>query len=49
MGKIISGQISLPDTNQPYNNANRGIVGQGKIKNVPQCTGTKVTLKRGNS
>ncbi len=29
------GQMSLSDTNQRYNNANRGIVDKGRINYVP--------------
>jgi hypothetical protein len=43
------GQMSLSDTNQRYNNANRGIVDKGKIKCIPHCIGTKVTPNRGTS
>jgi len=36
MDKNKSGQMSLSGTNQRYNNANRGIVDQGKIKCDPR-------------
>jgi hypothetical protein len=41
--------MSLSGMNQRYNNANRGIVDQGKIKCVPLCTSTKVISKTGTS
>jgi hypothetical protein len=41
--------MSLSGTNQPYNNAKGGNVDQGKIKCIPQCTGTKVTRNRRSS
>ena len=49
MGKNNSGQMSLSGTNQRYNNAKGGKVDKGKIKYIPQCTGTKVTPNRGTS
>jgi hypothetical protein len=41
--------ILLLGMNQRYNNAKGGKVDKGKIKCIPQCTGTKVTPNCGTS
>jgi hypothetical protein len=41
--------ISFSGMNQRYNKAKGGKVDKGKINYIPQCTGTKVTPKRGTS
>jgi hypothetical protein len=41
--------ILLLGMNQRYNNAKGGKVDKGKIKFIPQCTGTKVIPNCGTS
>lgn len=41
--------MSLSGIDQRYNNAKGGKVDKGKIKCIPQCTGTKVIPYSGNS